>query len=136
VYAIDAYTAYHGYNWHTSQKKFDALFEEARERLAPYDHQLVRCFSLDALKLFPDRSLDFVYIDSNHEFGAFFDDMRGWRKKVRIGGIVSGHDYQRHGKGRYVCEVKDAVLGYTYAKRIRPWFATSKRKSWLWVEGS
>jgi hypothetical protein len=135
VYAVDAYTPYRGYRWHTTRKTFDALFEEARDRLAPYDHQIIRGFSTEAVKLFADNSLDFVYIDGNHEFQQVTNDIAEWSKKVRPGGIVSGHDFQRHSKGRYVCHVKDVVLAWTYSHRIRPWFVTKKRPSWFWVKG-
>lgn len=131
VYAIDAYTAYEGYEWHTTQQHFDGLFEEARARLASYDHQLIRCFSLDALKLFRDNSLDFAYVDANHEFVHMTNDLDGWVKKVRPGGIICGHDFARYRPALEI-QVKDAVLGYTYAKHIRPWFVTRKRPSWLW----
>ena len=48
---------------------------------------------MDAVKDFADRSLDFVYIDANHEPQFVEEDIREWSKKVKVGGIVSGHDY-------------------------------------------
>lgn len=49
--------------------------------------------SMDALEAVPDESLDFVYIDANHQYHAVLDDITGWAKKVRKGGIVAGDDY-------------------------------------------
>jgi hypothetical protein len=42
---------------------------------------------------FDDESLDFVYIDANHRPDFVREDIREWTKKVKKGGIVSGHDY-------------------------------------------
>ncbi len=50
---------------------------------------------MDALADFEDESLDFVYIDGNHAAPWVDDDIREWSKKVRKGGVVSGHDYAR-----------------------------------------
>ncbi len=48
---------------------------------------------MDALEDFEDNSLDFVYIDGDHNFKHISEDIYEWTKKVRSGGIVSGHDY-------------------------------------------
>jgi glycosyltransferase involved in cell wall biosynthesis len=137
LYAIDAWTAYSGYREHVSQSKLDRFYNETRDRLAGYDHQLIRCFSMDALKLIPDGSLDFVYIDGNHEFRHATDDTDGWGKKVRVGGIIAGHDFRRNKRKAYRCHVKDVVHAWTYSHEISPWFITGgdrRSKSWFWVK--
>ena len=69
------------------------MYEQAKVRLAPYNTKIIYKFSMDAIKDFDDNSLDFVYIDANHEPQFVTEDIREWSKKVRTGGIVSGHDY-------------------------------------------
>lgn len=49
--------------------------------------------SMDALEDFEDGELDFVYIDANHQYHSVLDDITGWAKKVRPGGIIAGDDY-------------------------------------------
>lgn len=137
LYAIDAWTTYPGYREHVSQQKLDRFYEETRERLLPYDCQLIRGFSMDVLKLFQDEQLDFVYIDAAHDFQSVTNDIAEWTKKVRVGGIISGHDYSRNKKKDYLCQVKDAVQGWSYANRITPWFITRgdrRSPSWFWVK--
>jgi hypothetical protein len=137
LYAIDAWTAYRGYREHVSQGKLDRFYEETKQRLNGYNCQLIRCFSIDALKLIPDGSLDFVYIDGNHEFQHTTNDIAGWSKKVRVGGIVSGHDFSRNKKKDYNCHVKDVVQAWAYSHDIHPWFITRGDKrspSWFWVK--
>ncbi len=68
--------------------------EKAKIKLAPYNAELIHKFSMDAVKDFVDNSLDFVYIDANHRMQFVKDDITEWTKKVRKGGIVSGHDYR------------------------------------------
>jgi len=137
LYAVDAWTAYKGYREHVSQSKLDGFFRETKNRLSGYDCQLIRCFSMDALKLFKDESLDFVYIDAAHDFQSATNDIAEWSKKVKVGGIVSGHDFSRNKKKDYICQVKDVVQGWAYAYSIRPWFITRgdrRSPSWFWVK--
>ena len=49
--------------------------------------------SQDALIEVPDCSLDWVFIDANHSYEYAKSDIIGWSKKVKTGGIVSGHDF-------------------------------------------
>ena len=54
---------------------------------------IIRADSKNAIELFNDLSLDFVYIDANHKYEHVKEDLNIWFPKVRYGGIVSGHDY-------------------------------------------
>jgi len=143
LYAVDAWKAYKGYRDHTTQQKLEAFYESAKNRLEGYNCELVRKFSMDAVKDFKDRSLDFVYIDANHDFQNCTNDIAEWSKKVKIGGIISGHDYasQRKPTNMHVAEV---VNGYTKAYDIKPWFVLGTKaivrgiirdesRSWMWV---
>jgi predicted O-methyltransferase YrrM len=46
-----------------------------------------------------DGSLDFVFIDADHSESAVADDIACWQPKVRPGGWLGGHDYNRHFPG-------------------------------------
>jgi hypothetical protein len=67
-----------------------------------------------------------------------------WSKKVRSGGIVSGHDFYQSTRKDSRCHVMPAVIGYTWAYRIQPWFILGTKaktpglvrdtlRSWFWV---
>ena len=74
---------------------------------------------MDAVKMFKDRSLDFVFIDANHAFDYVMQDLIEWTKKVRIGGIVSGDDYYPFKKGdQSFAGVVEAVDSYRKAHDI------------------
>lgn len=135
IIGIDAWQAYNGYRDHVSQEKMDRLYFKAVERLAPFKNiELRREYSMDAVEYFEDGELDFVYIDGNHEFLYIAQDVAKWSKKVRSGGIVSGHDYKRL-RGNYKCHVKDVVQAFMYSHDIKPWFVTvNKSPNWFYVK--
>jgi len=138
IYSIDPYQAYEGYHEGYTQEALDALYDEARELLAPWTNvELIRKFSVDAAKKFDDGSIDFVYIDGNHRFEYVTADIAAWSPKVRPGGAVSGHDYVRY--PHIVCEVKDAVNTWTRHRGIEPWFiihtqGRASRAGWFWIK--
>lgn len=68
-------------------------YENAIERLRELNVTIDRRSSMNAVGDVADESLDFVFIDADHKYTSVCDDIREWSKKVRIGGIVSGHDY-------------------------------------------
>lgn len=49
--------------------------------------------SEEVFNLFPDRSLDLVFVDGPHTYANVRGDIEMWQPKVRQGGILSGHDF-------------------------------------------
>lgn len=49
----------------------------------------------DFLKSVNDNFLDFVYIDADHSYNVVKSDLSLSRQKVKSGGIIAGHDYNR-----------------------------------------
>lgn len=91
-------------------RTIDEVYEIAKGRTKDYSNcHLIKKLSMDALDDFPDRSLDFVYIDGNHGFGYVAMDLEQWSRKVRKGGIIAGHDYYSTEGVRIVRHVGDAV---------------------------
>lgn len=134
LYCIDAWKVYKGYRDHTNQEKLNKYYEEAKERLSHYNCEIIKDWSMEAVKKFEDESFDFVYIDGNHDFKNCTDDIAEWSKKVRKGGIVSGHDYVRN-RTSIECQVKDVVDAWTYAYRIRTLKTTQEEfPSWYFVK--
>lgn len=86
LYSIDAWADHHD-----SQEYLTAV-----RRLAKHGNRSVvlRMFFDDALELFADNSIDFIYLDAyahtGQENGQLIDD---WWPKLKSGGIFAGHDY-------------------------------------------
>jgi len=49
--------------------------------------------SLVASKKLPDDSLDFVFIDAGHDYISVKEDILLWAPKVKVGGMIFGHDF-------------------------------------------
>ncbi len=70
------------------------VYNLAYERTKDFPNcKLMKMTSMEELEHFPDRSLDFVYIDGNHSFGHIAMDLMKWNRKVKRGGAIAGHDY-------------------------------------------
>lgn len=109
----------------------DRMFELAQERLSSYNVHFAKNMSMEAVQNEDDNSLDFVYIDGNHSFDYVMQDIIEWSRKVKKGGIISGHDYYRF---RWA-GVVDAVDAYTKAHQIHEWFVTDEKEtSFFWVK--
>ena len=129
----------------SSQEMCDKFYEETKVRMAPYNFEIIKESSMDAVKRFEDESLDFIYIDANHEYSHVMEDLTEWHKKLRKGGIISGHDYYYIKEPRSLMHVKTAVNAYVKLNKIKPliiWGAQErkpkilrdKRRSWSWVK--
>ena len=143
LYCIDAWATYNGLNDYTDQKQLDEYAAAALHRLKPYKNiEIINDLSMDAVKRFDDESLDFVYIDANHEFPYIAEDLFHWEKKVRSGGIVAGHDYLKTPRNDGMIQVREVVNAYAEAfpnNLINPWFVVdectqNKAGSFFWVK--
>jgi hypothetical protein len=77
------------------------VYDIALRNLKPFPGRYVihRQPSTVAAKTFPDRSLDFVFIDALHDEASVTEDLASWAPKVKVGGLITGHDYCRQFPG-------------------------------------
>jgi hypothetical protein len=140
-YGIDPWEEYPDYSPHDDEEGYkigqegeDRGYAEALARVPTA--KFIRKRSMDAIDMFEDSYFDFVYIDGNHRFIYATNDMR-WIEKVRVGGIISGHDYRRY-YPRSNIHVYQLINAWTDAYGIHPWFVTDyeteKVRSWFWVK--
>jgi len=149
IYGVDPWLAYADYPYYgkpNEQWREDANFEESRDRLEKYENcSLIRETSMEALKHFPDNSVDFVYIDGNHSFKYVAEDICEWVKKVKPGGFVCGHDYiyanPENFHVRYVVDAyveSHAIKNLWILGRKHPLNRKEKRdrwRSWMFRKG-
>jgi hypothetical protein len=129
---VDAWTAYGRYGDYTGDDLEDA-FLEAKRRTQGRNVSLINATSMDAVKRFPDESLDFVFIDANHDYEHAVEDIAHWSKKVRRGGLVCGHDYLKNSELDF--GVIEAVNGWCGVNNIKPVFLwRDKCPSWMYVK--
>ena len=64
--------------------------------------------SLIAADEFDKNFFDYVYIDGDHEYDAVKKDLVAWYPKVKVGGMLAGHDYGMHEVSSAVTEFKNS----------------------------
>jgi len=136
MYGVDPWLAYGDYTvggLSSYQKHQDQIYEEAKANLAEFPNCiLIRKTSMQALEDFQDESIDFVYIDGHHGFKYVTEDIFEWSKKVKKGGMISGHDYAyseplSYERDAYILQVKYVVDAYTQAFKIPKWYVLGAR---------
>lgn len=137
LFCIDPWETYGNYRNHVSETKWIQLREDAVKRTHKYKNcRLIKGYSHMWVDAFEDNSLDFVYIDGNHDFLNTARDIAMWHNKVKVGGIVAGHDYNRLQKKDYKCHVQDVVDAWVSAMDIEALYITEddSAKSWFYVK--
>lgn len=132
---VDPWRPYAEYRDNKNQQELiDMAYEEAMAKLGPYRPRILRMTSAEAAVLVPDRSLDVIYLDGNHESAFILQDLDLWIPKVRSGGLCVGHDYRLNPAKPHI-EVKRAIDQYTASHGIEPWAITAadRTPSFLWV---
>jgi predicted O-methyltransferase YrrM len=151
LYGVDIWSSDGDYRAHVTSKKYEQIYQSAVSRLSEYNWIPLRQYSVDAASSIPDGSLDFVYLDANHDRAHLTADLNAWTPKLRIGGIMSGHDYvyERHDPAstRAPNDVIDTLRDWTVVKQITPWYVlgrphangavsgerVERARSWFWV---
>lgn len=75
---------------------FEVLLKNIRTHLKPHEtrYTLYRTPSISITsEQIPDESLDAVFIDGDHSFGAVYCDLQFWWNKLKKGGWMLGDDY-------------------------------------------
>lgn len=94
---------------HQNKEELQNLYDVFISNMKPVEkyYRPIRLKSLQAVNLFTDNSLDFVLIDASHEYEDIKNDILAWYPKVKIGGVLAGHDYYENNE--FGSGVKKAV---------------------------
>lgn len=126
LFCVDPWVAYD----YLDQRRQNGYYRKARRKLAPHGARLIREKSSVAVNRFEDASLDFVYIDGDHNFDAVMLDIILWTPKIRAGGVIAGHDY-------FFCPPTARAVDAYAANHalVHPWyvFREARGGSWAWV---
>lgn len=129
LYGVDPYIFYETAGSFRTQEQLDAYYKTAVERFASYKgYAIVKKTSMKAVKDFEDKSLDFVYIDANHEYPYVSEDIAKWYKKIKKGGIISGYAYRRSESSNTKLQVVYAVNDYVKKYKIKHLFILGRKK--------
>ncbi len=96
------------------------VFRQFMQRGGVWDRIIThRTRTVEAAALFADASVDFCFVDADHEYESVMADIAAWLPKVKPGGLFAGHDFSdcHRGVQRAVRETfgKDfTVQGYSW----------------------
>ncbi len=79
-----------------SGNNFNEMYALIQEELSPWSHRtkFYRVPSLGVTnEMIPDESLDCIFLDGDHSYGAVYSDLQFWWKKLRSGGQLLGDDW-------------------------------------------
>lgn len=54
---------------------------------------IVKGSSFEKHNEFEDNFFDWIYLDADHSYEAVKKDIENWYSKLKVGGIISGHDF-------------------------------------------
>ncbi len=129
---VDPWIGYENYADYDTDELTKA-YGEAIARNEKMNVKFMKTDSMTAVKEFEDESLDFVFIDANHDYEHVLEDITEWSKKVRKGGIVSGHDYIKTDKFDF--GVIEAVNEWCRTNNIKKLFVWRDQcPSWMLVK--
>jgi hypothetical protein len=84
---------------------------------------LIIAESVAASGLFADKSVDWVHLDARHEYDSVKSDISAWLPKVKLGGWLSGDDYDELKWPELVRAVGELLPG------AEPW----STQQWRWI---
>jgi hypothetical protein len=88
---------------HGSEIAEDRIYSAFLENTQPYPFvDILRLPSVAASRHFARGSIDMLFIDADHTFDGVVRDIRHWFGKVKVGGVIAGHDYPRFDVARAV----------------------------------
>lgn len=93
IYTIDPWQNGYDQNDLASSIDFNEVEKAFKNRTININNIIhIKKTGEEALNDFENESLDFVYIDGNHQEAAVIKDINSWRLKVKKNGIIAGHD--------------------------------------------
>lgn len=111
IYCIDAWT--NGYDDMDGASFSAELAESAFDRRFERERRVIKMkgYSWELAWILQDGMADLLYIDGNHRGEAVAKDLELYAPKVRIGGVLAGHDYRHRPRYSGLVEAVDRFLG-------------------------
>ena len=101
-YAVDIWEDYvqEGLTWSANMNKFLKNIEPLKDYI-----NVIKGDSEEAITQFADKTVDFVFIDGNHQYEFIKKDIECWLPKMKKGGVLAGHDTQFEGVMKAINEL-------------------------------
>jgi len=95
MYAVDPWEQQPECNEDYLEWDFNGIYNTYKNNVFKNVNRVIELkeYSKTAAEKVADGSLDFVFIDAQHDYDSVKRDIELWQPKVREGGLLSGHDY-------------------------------------------
>jgi predicted O-methyltransferase YrrM len=105
----------HG-SYNHSKYDFEDRYPAFLKRAKKYGDRLIihKGWTHEVAKDITDGSLDFVFVDADHDYEAVKRDILTWRPKIRPGGYLMGHDINKVSVNKAVMECCNADANYDH----------------------
>lgn len=150
LYGVDPYQQHPqaSYVYHAEKRGWNDKYlqnckKQCLKRMHARNFTLLQGFSEYMADKLKDNTLDFVYIDADHSYDMIMLDVIKWGRKLKKGGIMSGHDYyyDSNKQGRRA-KVTQAINDYTKIHGIKFYITDEDHAklsgdiypSWFWVK--
>jgi hypothetical protein len=94
-----------------SSNRFKAIRNEFNKNVRPFKDRVIPLCGLswEMAGGIADGILDFVFIDADHAYTSVRKDILAWAPKLRVGGMLSGHDINLPGVAQATRELCKTV---------------------------
>jgi hypothetical protein len=96
-YGIDPWKHQDNYNdaSNVSDKEQEEIHEEAVKKLKNFGNRVefIRQNSKDAVNMFEDESIDFIYLDSRYDYCSVWKNLILYYPKLKCGGLFGGNNF-------------------------------------------
>jgi len=134
---IDKHMGTESLRWIMKNLKKKNLFKQFTKNIEPVKHIInpIEMESVQAARLYKDKSLDFIMIDGAHDGDNVYQDLKAWMPKLKKTGVMAGDDFQekgvREGIKRYANEEGDFKLAFS--SNVCPaWIRVDKTMKGKW----
>ena len=118
IFAVDTFLGFDNEDFHQEEVAknngtlFDLFLQNIKDLSLNDIITPIQKASTEAAKDFKTESIDFIFIDANHEYSEVTKDIQAWFPKLKKGGSMLGHDF-------WADDVKRAVLDFFNSQGIQ-----------------
>jgi len=125
LYLIDPWMCYDHMQGHgviSNSETALKCMEYAKKILAPFEDKLVWLRGLsENMAVHVRDPLDFAYVDGNHRYPYVLQDIALFYPKIKIGGLIAGHDFKKIYRLQVVKAVNDYFYPLQKMIRVEDW---------------
>jgi len=121
-----------GSRWQMKNLNMKDLFGQFTRNIKPVRHVVTpfKMESVEAAKLYKDKSLDFILLDAAHDEESVYQDLCAWTPKLKDTGVIAGDDFVqegvRLGVKKYAAEHGDFEMFFG-ANIMCPWIRVNEQ---------